>query len=259
MGITVTRIGRALGATVEGVRFDGDDVVDADQVRTAWLEHQVVLFPGLDPTPEEHLALARTLGTPEVHGDSDDDSRTYDHAGGHPEISVFQGDGRADFWHTDATFRPEPPAGSLLCLRTVSPVGGDTLWSSTAAAFDGLSDELKDLARSLRAVHGQPPTTGRAIHPVVTRHPETGREVLYVNRGWTRDLEGYDVRNGRRVLSMFFDLMEQPEYEVRWRWSPGDVAAWDNRSTMHRRVLDYGDDKRVGHRVIIRGEAPVPA
>ena len=145
MGITVTRIGRALGATVEGVRFDGDDVVDADQVRTAWLEHQVVLFPRLDPTPEEHLALARALGTPEVHGDSDDDSRTYDHAGGHAEISVFQGDGRADFWHTDATFRPEPPAGSLLCLRTVPPVGGDTLWSSTTAAFDGLSAELKDL------------------------------------------------------------------------------------------------------------------
>ena len=58
---------------------------------------------------------------------------------------------------------------------------------------------------------------------------------------------------------MFFDLMEQHEYEVRWRWSPGDVAAWDNRSTMHRRVLDYGDDARVGHRVIIREEAPIPA
>ena len=123
MGITVTRIARALGATVEGVRFDGDDVVDADQVRTAWLEHEVVLFPRLDPTPEEHLALARALGTPEVHGDSDDDSRTYDHAGGHAEISVFQGDGRADFWHTDATFRPEPPS-RVAAVPADGPPGG---------------------------------------------------------------------------------------------------------------------------------------
>tara|TARA_B100000686_G_C16774420_1_gene967423 strand:+ start:1384 stop:2268 length:885 start_codon:yes stop_codon:yes gene_type:complete len=258
MELQIELIGKALGATIEGVEFDESGVVEPDQVKNAWLEHQVVVFPELNPTPDQHLALAQALGTPEVHGNSKDDSRTYFTVEGYPEITVLQGDDRADFWHTDATFRPEPPAGSLLCLREVPPVGGDTLWLSTDAAFQGLPEGLKDYARSLNAIHGQPPATDRFTHPVVARHPLTGHEILYINRGWTRDLEGHDVRIGRRILSMFFDLMEQPEYQMRWQWSPGDVVAWDNRSTMHRRVRDYDpdDEVRVGHRVIVKGEKP---
>jgi taurine dioxygenase len=257
--LTITPVGSALGATVEGVEFDGDSVVEAEAIRRAWVEYGVVFFPELHPTPDQHMALARALGTPESHGDFGDDTRDYERVGGHREIIEIANRpvNRADFWHTDATFREEPPAGSILCLRDVPPTGGDTMWLSTAAAYDALPDPLKDMVGQLTAEHGRPPMTGTADHPVVAVHPDSGRRVLYVNRAWTNRIKGMKYTYSTRLLEMLCDFAEQPEWTIRWTWTPGDVAAWDNRSTQHYAVYDYGDYPRMGHRVIVTGQRPV--
>ena len=114
--LTITPIGPAVGATIEGVEFDGDTVGDAAEIRAAWIEHGVVFFPQLHPTPDQQMALARALGVPESHGDFGDDTREYERVSGHRELIEVANRpvNRADFWHTDATFREEPPAGSIL-------------------------------------------------------------------------------------------------------------------------------------------------
>lgn len=257
--LTITRIGSTLGATVEGIEFSGDQVANAADIKAAWAQHGVIFFPGLDPTPDQQMALARALGSPEAHGDTDDDTREYERVGGHRELIVLDADpkNRADFWHTDATFRTAPPAGSVLCLRDVPPVGGDTMWLSTAAAYDSLPEPIKELAEKLTGVHGRPPMTGTTEHPVVTVHPVTGRKVLYANPAWTSRIEGMSPTASKALIELFRDFTEQPGNTIRWSWSPGDVAAWDNRSTQHYAVRDYGDYPRTGHRVIVAGEPPV--
>ena len=257
--ITVTPIGSALGATVEGVEFDGPIVCEAAAIRAAWVDHGVIFFPQLHPTPDQQMALARALGEPEAHGDDGDDSREYERVGGHREIIEIANRpvNRADFWHTDATFREEPPAGSILAMRDIPPTGGDTMWLSTAAAYDALPSALQQMCDGLVAQHGHPPLTGTTDHPVVTVHPDSGRRVLYVNRAWTARIKGMNRTYSSKLLAMLCDFAEQPEWTIRWRWSPGDVAAWDNRSTQHYAVYDYGDYPRMGHRIIVKGAAPI--
>jgi len=256
--LTIKRIGSALGATIEGVTFDADGVRDAADIKAAWVEHGVVFFPGLNPTPDQQMALAHALGVPEAHGDGGADTREYERVGGHRELIVLdsQPKNRADLWHTDATFRETPPAGSILCLRDVPPVGGDTLWLSTAAAYDNLPDPIRQLAEQLNAVHGRPPMTGTFEHPVVTVHPVTGRRALYVNHAWTNSIAGMAPATSKALIELFRSFLETPELTIRWSWSAGDVAAWDNRTTQHYAVRDYGDYPRTGHRVIVAGERP---
>ncbi|MEM7141322.1 MAG: TauD/TfdA family dioxygenase [Actinomycetota bacterium] len=259
--LTVTKIGSALGATIEGVTFDADVVNDAAAIRAAWIEHGVVFFPQLHPTPDQQMALARALGEPEAHGEFGDDTRNDDYVrvGGHRELIEIANRpvNRADFWHTDATFREAPPAGSILAMVDVPPAGGDTMWLSTAAAYDALPDAIRAMVDQLTAQHGRPPLTGTADHPVVAVHPVSGRRCLYVNRAWTNRITGMAYTYSTKLLDMLYDVVEQPEWTIRWTWSPGDVAAWDNRSTQHYAVYDYGDYPRMGHRVIVSGEAPV--
>jgi taurine dioxygenase len=162
----------------------------------------------------------------------------------------------ANFWHTDATFKVEPPGASMIVARSIPSSGGDTLWLDTYAAFEALAEPIRGMLRQLRAIHGHPGASELNAHPMVRTHPRTGREALWVNRGWTTGIEDVSSRQAPALLRFLFDTMEQPEFTCRWSWTEGDVAVWDNRCTMHYALKDYGDEYRAMHRLTIRGEVP---
>jgi taurine dioxygenase len=170
---------------------------------------------------------------------------------------------------------------SVLYMKQCPDWGGDTMWASMTAAYDALSDRMKTYLEGLHAVHDLAGTvrnvvrersqetkapTGampnmdslhHATHPVVRTHPVTGAKILYVNPTFTAHIEGLPPAEGDAVLAFLYQHQNQPEFQCRWHWQPGDLAIWDNRATHHYAIADYGDAPRTIHRVTIEGEAPV--
>ncbi len=258
MQLQIEPLNAALGASVRGLVLSELDVARRDTLLDAFDQHQVLFFPQLNPTAVEHRAIASVFGEPEVHIEGREVDRSSARYVDDENLILVIDSGRnpANFWHTDATFRKRPPGASVIAIRTVPPRGGDTLWLDTYRAFDELAPPIKELARSLRAIHGHPGISDTNPHPVVRTHPRTGREALWLNRGWTTGLEAVPTIQAQPLLRFFFDAMEQPEYTCRWSWSVGDVAVWDNRCTMHYALRDFGDDYREIHRITVAGEVP---
>ena len=163
--------------------------------------------------------------------------------------------------------------GSILHLHTVPEVGGDTLFSSACAAYDALSPRLKVYLEGLTAVHdGGPsyrssnarrgiPETGKvypsAVHPVVRTNPKTGRKALFVNRGFTTQINDLPADEGRALLTFLTEHATKPDFQTRFRWQAGSVALWDNRFTQHQAIWDYYPQTRSGFRVTVKGDRPV--
>ena len=264
------------GARVHGVELSraGDDQVRA--LRSALALHKVLFFGGqhaLDP--DSQVALGRRLGEvteshPVVPGMDAE----------HPEIYALDSadGGFADVWHTDVTFVRRPPLGSVLRAVVLPPTGGDTQWADLQLAYESLSRPVQRLADELVAVHDGTREFGyylaqqqaatqwegeqfRALvpveHPVVRIHPETGRKGLFVNPGFVSHIAGVSDVESRYLLDLFYAHITKPEHIVRHRWSVGDVAMWDNRSTVHYANRDYGHQRRVMHRITLRGDEPV--
>ena len=257
--IEIQKLPAALGARIHGVVPGELDEVVADTLRDAFDTHQVLFFPGLAPAVEEQVALAKVFGEPEVHveGRQVDRDNTVYVDDEHFVHVIDSNRNAANFWHTDATFKAEPPGASMIVARAIPDSGGDTQWLDTYSAFEALPKPVQDMLRQLRAIHGHPGVSELNAHPIVRTHPRTGREALWVNRGWTTGIEGVSPRQAPALLRFLFDTMEQPEFTCRWSWSEGDVAVWDNRCTMHYAIKDYGDDYRAMHRLTIRGEMPM--
>lgn len=266
-----------IGAEVSGVDLAADLTPAAvAAIRRALLDRKVLVFRRQRLTPSSHRVFAAAFGEltpahPVVPGlDAD-----------HPEIYVLDsGDGgKAPVWHTDVTFTRTPPLGSVLRAVSLPPTGGDTCWTDLEAAYLALSPRVRDLADRLTAVHdgrkdfedylrdrrggegnvweGQRVRSLDPVaHPVVRVHPETGRRSLFVNPGFTTHLQDVSEIESRALLDVFFAAIGRPEHSVRHRWQPGDVVVWDNRSTAHLAVDDYGDQHRVMHRITIRGDQP---
>ncbi len=263
------------GARIRGLDLGRatDDQVRA--VRTALAQHKVLFFSEQDLDPDAQVALGRRLGEiteshPVVPGVDED----------HPEIYALDSaeGGFADVWHTDVTFVRRPPLGSVLRAVVLPPTGGDTQWADLQLAYESLSAPVQRLADQLVAVHDGTREFGyylaqrqaaetlwegeryRALvpveHPVVRVHPETGRKGLFVNPGFTSHLVGVSDAESRSLLDLFYAHITKPEHIVRHRWSVGDVAMWDNRSTVHYANRDYGDQRRVMHRITLRGDEP---
>jgi taurine dioxygenase len=258
MTFTITPLPQALGAVVEGLDLSAgpaavtDDV--AERLHGAWLDNLVLFFPGLRLDADTQIALGERFGRLAATPTADDDFREQETFGPDGEVLVLdcsRPQDRANAWHTDVTFTPDFPKGSLLSMQVCPDKGGDTLWSNQYAAYEGLSPAVRDFVDGLEARHGRAGITGITTHPVVRVHPETGRRALFVNRGWTTGMVGLTAIEARNVLNMLFEHCERPEYTVRWHWHEGDAALWDNRATMHYAVDDYGDAARVIHRVTI--------
>ncbi|WP_419919572.1 TauD/TfdA dioxygenase family protein [Candidatus Poriferisocius sp.] len=254
MSIRVKALPAALGATVEGLDANRLDENTVAELREAFWAHKVLFFPGIHLSDEQHVALGSIFGDLSAVSNDDTDHRRHETVDDEGKILVLDSSdqhSRANFWHTDVTFARNPPLGSLLSMKVSPPSGGDTMWANTQAAYEGLSSPIKATVENLTACHGRAGLTDFTDHPVVTIHPDTGKRVLFVNRGWTSRLNGLSNLESSHLLKLLCDHMEQPEYTVRWRWSTGDAALWDNRCTMHYALNDYGNDHRRIHRVTI--------
>ena len=220
----------------------------ANELRAALWQHQVLVFRGLNPTPDEHLALARTFGA--TAGPDGQNVSLPDHE----HIIVFDSNGgyKADKWHTDATYRPDVPMGAVLCMRQNPTVGGDTVFASTYAAYDALSGGMKKLLDKRRARHDITPEVGTE-HPVVIAHPVTGRPALFVNHIFTRSITNLPAQESEAVLPFLLNHAARPEFTYRHRWNEGDVVVWDNWSTQHYALFDF-NEQRVVHRVTLQGQ-----
>ncbi|GAA4552970.1 TauD/TfdA dioxygenase family protein [Pseudonocardia xishanensis] len=271
-------LGPRLGAIVHDVDLATATDAQVAAIRAQLTERKVLFFRGqhdLDPTGQVRLGNRigeLTASHPVVPGIDEE----------HTEIYALDSadNGFSDVWHTDVTFMKRPPLGSILRAVTLPPSGGDTNWADLELAYESLSPAVQRLADELDAVHdgnrefgyylaqrrqgrgsvweGETVTSLEpVVHPVVRVHPETGRRSLFVNPGFTERIQGVSEAESRHLLDLFHAHITKPEHIVRHRWAEGDVAMWDNRATVHYANRDYGDARRVMHRVTLRGDAPV--
>ncbi|HUP73706.1 MAG TPA: TauD/TfdA family dioxygenase [Acidimicrobiales bacterium] len=263
-----------LSATVGGL-IEGVDLTNAvtdeliEEIRRALFEYKVIFFRDQPFTPAEHVAFARRFGELEVHPFIPPNADQ-------PELVRFaksaEVGGYENSWHHDVTWRAIPSMGAILHAIQVPAVGGDTLFSDMYAAYDALDDDIKDRIAGMTAVHdfmrafsGQVPA-GReqefreryplVEHPVVCRHPDTGRKLLYVNTNFTSHIVGLDEDDSRGLLALLCRQAHTIEHQCRFRWQKDSVAFWDNRAVQHYAASDYWPEVRITERASIVGTRP---
>ncbi|MEM6661741.1 MAG: TauD/TfdA family dioxygenase [Pseudomonadota bacterium] len=247
--VTAEPITGALGAVVSGVDLTLPDAVDL--VRPLLDEHLVLRCPGQDLDRFRLAAVGRGFGPPFLHpivSNGFADCPEVLELRREPDDQIMFG---GESWHADCTWLDPAGYTSILHAREIPAVGGDTAFASTIAAFESLSPGLQDTLRDLSAVHAyhwserreEPPFV--VTHPVVRRHPATGREGLYVNRMFTTRFEGMTIAESAPLMAFLCAHMERIEHTCRFRWATGDVLIWDNRFTLHYPVNDFTGHRRV--------------
>ncbi|MBM3345677.1 MAG: taurine dioxygenase [Betaproteobacteria bacterium] len=213
--LKVTPLAYALGATVHGLDMSRPLTPGViQQIREAWHAHLVLFFPKLNLTDEQQVELGSQFGDLAAISQKDDDSRSYlKRRGKMLVLDEVQGGVRNNkaVWHSDVSFTEQPPIGSLATLRVCPSRGGDTMWSNQYEAYETLSPAIQAMIEGLQAEHGTP-LTGKAVHPVVLRHPVTGRRALFVNRLFTSRIVGFTTLESEGILDMLFAHMEQPQF-----------------------------------------------
>jgi len=274
--IRVEPLSAHVGAEIGGVDL-AQPVSDAvfGEIRRAFGEYGVVFFRDQQLTPDQHVGFAERFAPIDIN-------RFFTAVPGYPMIAEVRKEPEqtrniGGGWHTDHSYDQKPALGSMLYAREVPQTGGDTLFAGMYAAYDGLSDGLKQTLEGLRACHSSRHVFGReameqrgdlngrignselatqdAVHPVVIRHPETGRKALYVNPGFTLRFEGWTDDESRPLLQFLYQHAVRPEFTCRFHWRGGSLALWDNRSSWHFAVNDYQGQRRLLHRVTIQGSA----
>jgi taurine dioxygenase len=280
MTITVNRIAGALGAEIGGVDLSqplGDKFIG--EIRQALTDNCVIFFRGQHLTPDQHLAFGRRFGALQVHDfvDGLDD---------HQEIievrkEAYEMRNFGGGWHSDVSYLEAPALGSVLYAREVPDAGGDTMFANQYLAYETLSDGLKEMLGTMRAVHSARRSYGLAAprradegktamgihfteeahgevdHPVVRTHPWSGRKCLYVHGGFTVRFQGMTEEESAPLLHYLYKHAVRPEFTCRFRWEKNSIAFWDNRCVQHNAINDYNGQRRVMHRVTIEGERPV--
>lgn len=263
-----------LGALIRGVDLSQVDDATLSAIEQALVEHKVIFFEDQQWSAAQQRAFAERFGELHVHPvfDNDPDEK---------ELVIFAYDdvrkGNNDTWHTDVTFIETPVKMGILYALEIPPVGGDTLWLDTEAAYAALSRPMQQLLEGLTAQHSffnnlapdrlhhylhdelyraallkMPPVS----HPVVRTHPVSGRKSLYVNRAFTNRIEQLTALESEFVLRGLLRHLETPEFQMRWRWKKNTVAIWDNRSTQHLAVSDYFPARRAVRRAAVVGDKP---
>jgi taurine dioxygenase len=274
--IEVRPIAGALGAEIHGVDLSKDlSNHQFAEIRDVFRDNGVIFFRDQKLTPEQHIAFAERWAPININ-------RFFTSVEGHPKIAVVlkepeQKNNIGGGWHTDHTYDVVPALGSMLYAHEVPSRGGDTQFASMYLAFETLSEGLKDTLRGLRARHSSrhvfgasratrdDDTVGRiknpelatqdAVHPVIIKHPLSGREALYVNPAFTLGFEGWTDEESKPLLAWLYAHASRPEFTCRFQWKPGSLAFWDNRATWHQAVNDYHGERRLMHRITLEGEA----
>lgn len=173
-------------------------------------------------------------------------------------------------WHTDQMYTPAPAMGTMLYAKEVPAAGGDTMFSNAQAAYEAPSDGMKNILSRIRTLnrYSSEKQTGRDMkpsyernapgtveHPLIRTHPESGRKSIYLShKTLTRGFAGMTAEESTGLHDYLLDHISKPEFTCRFRWAPGSLAFWDNRSALHYAINDYHGQKRVMHRVTIKGE-----
>ncbi|MBB6505413.1 taurine dioxygenase [Sphingomonas endophytica] len=262
-----------IGAEIRGVKLGGDlDPLTVAAIEAALVRHKVIFFREQHLTDEAHEAFAALLGEPIAH----------------PTVPVAEGsryllelDSKegyaASSWHTDVTFVPAYPKASILRALVIPDAGGDTLWANGETAYEELPDALRTLVDGLTAIHSNDydyaevlagasktqeehhkvftSTIYETEHPVVRVHPVSGARSLLLGH-FVKRFSGLNTADSQRLFALLQDHITKPENVVRWRWQAGDVAIWDNRSTQHRAVADFGLQRRHLRRATVAGDVP---
>lgn len=271
-GIEIEPVTPVIGAEVFGVDLSGDlDEETVERLRDALREHLVLFFRDQAMSLDQHKAFGSRFGALHVHP-------TAPAPEGHPEVLIVHADAQSkavagNRWHSDVSCDAAPPMGSILHMHTLPAAGGDTMFANMYAAYEALSEPIRELLDGLKAWHesehvyrgildfkDQRREGGdnypASLHPVVRTHPETGRKCLFVNEGFTTRIEGLDGPESRALLTMLFDHVRTPEFQCRFRWRKHSVAFWDNRCVQHYALWDYFPAERHGFRVTIEGDRP---
>lgn len=251
----VERLAGALGAEVRGLELRQATPAMVERIKALLVEHLVLFFPQQELNPEEHFALAQLFGP--VEGNAT--LAKHDAIKEITELKASAG-GVADMWHTDVTFRQEPPMMGILRMVKAPPIGGDTMWTNLCAAYEALSPPMKELCDGLTAMadeaaHGKPEQS--AVHPVVRVHPVSGKKALFVNEEQTRRIVEMGPRESKMLLEYLTTFVQDPRFTIRYHWEEGTVAMWDNRQTQHIVITDFDEDEeRVIQRVTVSGDEP---
>ena len=271
---TVQPLACALGAELSGVDLTLElSPKIFKELRLLLVEYEVVFFRDQDISPAQHRSLAASFGPLQTHP-------AYNTVEGFPEITILESTAenpsKIEAWHSDMTFREHPPLGTVLRSKIIPAQGGDTLWASMTAAYDGLSTPMQKFLADLTAEHdfsygfkeslAEPGGRDRlaqavadnppVIHPVIRTHPESGKKVIFVNSLFTTRILELNNGESEDVLKFLFEHVVTAEYSCRFRWAPNSIAIWDNRSTQHKPINDYFPAHRMLQRITIDGDIP---
>ena len=268
--IEVRKVTPVIGAEVHGVDLTtplGNQ--QFQEIHDALMDNLVIFFRDQKLSVDQHADFGRKFGKLHIHPASRSPIE------GHPEILLIKADETSkrvagEVWHSDVSCDIEPPMGSILHLQVVPPDGGgDTMFANMYRAYETLSEPIRKMLAGMTAMHeGEHVYRGRygvndegkafpkAEHPIVRTHPVTGRQALYVNRGFTTRIVGLKRNESAAILEMLYQHMETPELSCRFKWQANSIAFWDNRCVQHHALWDYYPSKRYGHRVTICGDKP---
>jgi len=270
---TIAEVRPTDGCGAEIVGIDAVRASDAEValIRDTVVQRGVAFLRGQTMTPQDQIAFARRIAPIVVN-------RYFPKTERYPEIAKVEK--RADQttnigggWHTDHSYDAAPAMGSVLLAVETPPSGGDTLFADMYAAYDALSDGLKATLETLKAHHASAHVFGEgsvyaqtdqavlaghkdvpdAVHPVVIRHPDTGRKVLYVNPAFTTHIVGWTREESLALLNYLYQHAVKPQFVTRFQWAPGSMAIWDNRCTWHQAMNDYHGHYRLMHRITLDG------
>ena len=271
----VNRLSPSIGGELLGVDLRKDLTSEIKElIYEALLVYKVIFFRDQELTTDQHIHFSKNFGDLEVHPFAPFKE-------GYPEVLKIthneKSPGRENLWHSDVTWRKEPSLGSVLRMLEKPENGGDTLFSDMYAAYDDLSDEVKQRLEGAVAVHdfvgfrkrlikeGKSPKEIEAFnkkfpmpeHPVFRTHPDTGKKVIYVNRAFTQYIKGWEENESKDMLDFLYSRASTPEYQCRFAWENNSIAFWDNRACQHYANSDYWPQIRRVERVTIVGDRPV--
>jgi taurine dioxygenase len=277
MSITVTPISDALGAAVTGVDLSKEldcEVVSA--IKQTWIDNIIIVFPGQQITDDEQERFCRYFGELELVRTTSSIDQS------HPSIMMITNvkdsgkptaleDGEMMF-HYDQCYYEKPSMGSSLYAMEVPDEGGNTLFSNCIKAYEALPEEWKIRLKGLKALNYYDyagnatlrpdqvnPDVPQWSHPVLRKHPETGRTAIYVNRLMSMLIEGLPPTESDEILEYLFDHIEKPEFIYEHVWTIGDLMMWDNRCSVHARTYFPPNKRRMMRRVTVRDSMPVAA
>lgn len=260
------------GVEVTDIQLSDLSPLELSSLRQAFTDHGLLFFRDQQLSPAEHLKFARQLGDIVIN-------QFFKPVDGFSDIAEVRKEKTQETnigggWHTDHSYDEIPAMGSILVARELPASGGDTHFANLYAAYAALSPGLQQTLQSLRAIHsnthlygkdGYYSTTdladqltgmdsvGDATHPVIIKHPDSGRQALYVNPGHTIGFEGWSIKESRALLDYLYSHVDQPEFTCQFNWLPGSVVLWDNRSTWHFAQNDYQGQSRLMHRITLAG------